>query len=207
MVDVGAGTGKFTAQLVPSGATVIAVEPIAEMRSVLHEHLPQIDARAGRAEELPLEDGSVDAIVAAQAFHWFTLPATADEFHRVLRPGGRVGVVWNVRDESADWVLRLDEIIAPAEDATHHPGAHGQFDLGPRFSPPQRASFSHSQRLSPEGLHDRVLSMSFIAALDEPARADVLGRVSKLAHAHPELAGRAEFELPYITTAAWSERL
>ncbi len=206
VIDVGAGTGKFTAQLVPTGATIIAVEPVDEMRAVLGAHVSSVTALAGTAEHLPLASASADAIVAAQAVHWFTMPAAADEFHRVLRERGRVGVIWNTRDESAGWVRALDEIIEPLEQNISHPSSHYTFELGPRFGEPLRATFAHVQRLTAEQLRDRVLSMSFVAALDAPDREEVLARVAHLARTHPELAGRTEFQLPYVTNALWAER-
>ena len=100
VLDLGSGTGKFLPHLCATGAAVIAVEPVAAMRAQLMERHPSIDARPGTAEQIPLGDGAVDAIVCAQAFHWFANPAALAEIHRVLKPGGRLGLIWNVRDES-----------------------------------------------------------------------------------------------------------
>ena len=92
-VDVGAGTGKLTRALSGSGATLIAVEPVAEMRAVLERELPEVRALESTAESLPLDDASVDAVVVGQAFHWFDAPAALTEFRRVLGEGGRLGLV------------------------------------------------------------------------------------------------------------------
>src|SRR5439155_26867471 len=98
VVDVGAGTGKLTRQLVPSGARVFAVEPLAEMRAQLEASVPEAEALAGMAEALPLEDGGVDAITVASAMHWFDTGRTLSDFHRVLRPGGGLAILGNARD-------------------------------------------------------------------------------------------------------------
>ena len=100
VLDLGAGTGKFLPHLRATGAAVIAVEPVPAMRAQLTQRNPGIEAMAGTAEDIPLADGAVDAIVCAQAFHWFANPAALAEIHRVLKPGGALGLIWNVRDES-----------------------------------------------------------------------------------------------------------
>jgi SAM-dependent methyltransferase len=206
VVDVGAGTGKFTAQLVPTGATIIAVEPIDAMRSTLAGQLPAVVALLGTAEALPLETGSADAIVAAQAFHWFDVARAVTEFHRVLRDGGRVGVIWNERDTSVDWARELDAIVEPYRGASPHPRSQRDVVLGDLFGPLQHADFSHAQLVDLPTLRDRVASMSFVAVLSEAERARVLDRVADLVARHPATAGRAALSLPYRTHAFWAER-
>jgi SAM-dependent methyltransferase len=206
VVDVGAGTGKFTAQLVPTGATIIAVEPIDAMRATLTAKLPTVATHPGTAEALPLETASADAIVAAQAFHWFNVPMAAAEFHRVLRPGGRVGVIWNERDTSVDWARELDAIVEPYRRDGPHPRAQRDVVLGDRFGPLQHADFSHSQVVDLPTLLDRVASMSYVAVLPDDERTRVLDRVATLVARHPATAGRAAFRLPYRTSAWWAER-
>ncbi len=107
VVDLGAGTGKFTPFLRATGARVVAVEPVEAMRAALVAAHPDVEALAGEAERLPLADASVDAIVCAQSFHWFARPAALAEMRRVLKPGGALGLVWNVRDARVAWVATL----------------------------------------------------------------------------------------------------
>ncbi|WP_245442530.1 class I SAM-dependent methyltransferase [Methylobacterium terrae] len=101
VADLGAGTGKFTGLVAATGADVTAVEPVDAMRARLAASLPGVAALAGSAEAIPLPDGSLDALVCVQAFHWFSTPAALAEIRRVLKVGGRFGLVWNVRDEAA----------------------------------------------------------------------------------------------------------
>jgi ubiquinone/menaquinone biosynthesis C-methylase UbiE len=109
--DLAAGTGKLTRLLVPSGAEIIAVEPVAAMRDQLVRAVPGVEVLDGTAETIPLGDGSIDALTVAQAFHWFDTDRALPEIHRVLRPGGTLVLIWNVRDETVDWVKRFTELI------------------------------------------------------------------------------------------------
>jgi SAM-dependent methyltransferase len=206
VVDVGAGTGKFTKLLEATGARVIAVEPLAQMRTALVDELPGIDIREGTAESLPLGDGWVDAITVAQAFHWFHLPHALPEFHRVLRPGGRLGVIWNAIDKSVPWVAELDSIIGVTRVGAPHSSEAGTADLGDWFGPKVRGRFGHVHVHDRASLLDRVQSMSFVAVQPEAVRDDIFARVGALLDTHPQLAGRERFDLPYITEAFWAER-
>jgi SAM-dependent methyltransferase len=191
-VDLGAGTGKFTRLLTRTGATVTAVEPVAEMRAQFAAALPDVPALAGTAQAIPLPDGGADAVVCAQAFHWFGCAEAVREIHRVLRPGGRLGLVWNVRDEAVDWVAALTGILAPYEGDT------------PRFRTGQwRDAFGEGlfTGLEEACFPDRTLSVSFIAALPGAERAKVEARLRELIAGHPDLRGRETVAFPYLTRA------
>ncbi len=120
VLDLGAGTGKLTTRLVERGLGVVAVDPIPEMLELLSNSLPDTPALLGTAEEIPLPDDSVDAVLVAQAWHWFDPELAAKEVARVLRPGGRLGLVWNTRDERLGWVKDLGRIIGHEDDPLSH---------------------------------------------------------------------------------------
>src|ERR687892_898838 len=121
VLDLAAGTAKLTRALVPTGARLVAVEPVAAMRAKLAESLPEARVLAGTAERIPLVDGSVDAVAVAQAFHWFDGDEALAEIHRVLRPGGRLGLVWNMRDEAVSWGAGVTAVMEA------HPGGKPGF--------------------------------------------------------------------------------
>jgi SAM-dependent methyltransferase len=193
VVDLAAGTGKLTRQLVPTGADVIAVEPIAEMRALI------ADARAieGTAEALPLADGSVDAVTVAQAFHWFRAEEALAEIRRVLRAGGGLALIWNTRDERDPVQAAISEILEPLGQDTprrHKRDWPAVLDASGLYLPSETATFDHAQELDEDGLVERFCSISFVAAAPREDYADVEVRVRALAHAHG-----APVRLPYIT--------
>lgn len=189
VVDVGAGTGKLTRALVPSEAVVIAVEPVAAMRGVLERELPGITALEGTAESLPLDDETADAIVAGQAFHWFDGSAALAEFHRVLRLGGRLGLIWNARDRGQPLQRAIDELTEPLRGCTPSLGSgkwRTAFDGSALFRPVSERKIPFELPLDLDTFIDRIASVSFIAALDDERRRDLLERVRQLAAQHPE---------------------
>ena len=206
VLDLAAGTGKLTRLLVASGAEVVAVEPVEGMRAALARALPEVPSLAGTAEDVPLPAASMDAVVAGSAFHWFRGDEALAEIHRVLRPGGRLGLLWNVRDESVPWVAELSAIMEP-----HRGGAPGYssgawrqaFERTTLFSALLRAEFRHVHRLEPEAVVARVASVSFVAALAESDRARVLAGVRALLAHDPATRGREVVDLPYRTDVWW----
>jgi SAM-dependent methyltransferase len=189
VVDVGAGTGKLTRSLLASEATVIAVEPVAAMRAVLEQELPDVRALEAAAESLPLKAESADAIVVGQAFHWFDAPAALAEFHRVLRTRGRLGLIWNVRDRDQALQRAIDELTEPLRGDTPSQAGGGwrsAIERSPLFAPAGELRVPFELALDRETFVDRIGSISFIAALDGPRREEVLEQVRRLALAHPE---------------------
>ena len=204
VVDVAAGTGKLTRSLIPEAGTVLAVEPVAAMRAVLAELVPLARPVAGAAEALPLATGSVDAVVVAQAFHWFRVAEALAEAARVLRPGGGLAMLWNDRDETVPWVARLSELVRWHDRPV--PGYHSvdwvaavAADGG--FEPLQRRQFRLDQELDVSTLVDRVLSTSYVAAWPEHRRQQLAGEVADLVADQPE-----RFILPYRTDVFWCRR-
>lgn len=210
VADLGAGTGKFTRLLAGTGADVTAIEPVDAMRARLAASLPGVTALPGSAEAMPLAEGSLDALVCAQAFHWFSTPAALAEIRRVLRVGGRFGLVWNVRDERTPWVAELTAIMNAHEgDAPRfHTGAWRGLFPAEGFGPLHEEAFAHGHPGTPEQvILDRTLSVSFIAALPEAERAGVAQAVRDLIARTPELAGRDAVTFPYRTQVYWCERV
>jgi SAM-dependent methyltransferase len=183
VVDVGAGTGKLTRLLVDSGATVIAVEPVAAMRAQLIERAPGVTVADATAANLPFETGSVDAIMCAQAFHWFATSATLKEFARVLPASGPLALVWNVRDKSVPWIREFTGLLRPYEGdrPDHNRGSwRDVFDGDGPFEPLRSTSFTHEQPMTPDLLSARAASMSFVGALDDETRSALLEEVVRL---------------------------
>jgi SAM-dependent methyltransferase len=198
VVDLGAGTGKFTELLLGSGADVVAVEPVAEMRAKLHAALPDVPALEGTGEAIPVDDHSVDGVAAAQSFHWFDPGRAVPEIIRVLRPGGGLALVWNQRDESVPWVQELSKVTrwtaeAPYRRGTDWAGVVAGAARG-RITPLQLTTFPYEQLVDREMLLDRIRSISYLAA-GPPEQLDaVLADVLDLVWEFPE-----RFVLPYRT--------
>jgi len=174
VVDLAAGTGKLTRPLIATGAEVVAVEPVAEMRAVLPAGARAVD---GTAEAMPLAAKSADAVVVAQAFHWFDGDAALAEIHRVLRPGCSLALVWNRRRMDEPVNQAIEELIAPhrGHPSAFHTGAwHVAFERTKLFGPLDERVFPNEQFLDADGLVDRIASVSFIATLDEKERTKVL---------------------------------
>jgi SAM-dependent methyltransferase len=203
VVDLAAGTGKLTRLLVPTGARLIAVEPLEAMRSRLAAVVPEAEVYDGTAEAIALPDRSADAAVVAQAFHWFDGPRALAEIARVLRPDARggLGLLWNVRDLTVDWVHRLAEITEPhATDVPRHrTGAWREaFETTARFTPLEHRQFAFEHEVDADTMVDRIRSISWISVLPEQERDDVLGRVRRLFEGMP-----ARFPVPYHTELWW----
>ena len=200
VVDVGAGTGKLTRLLVATGARVIAVEPVAEMRA----KLAGIEALDGTAEQIPLPDATADVITVAQAFHWFDHDRALPELHRVLRPGGCLALFWNVRDLDDPLQRGIDELLAPHRGAliAQREGAWRRpLEQSPLFGPVEKRSFRYAQQFTVEDLCDRVASTSFVAAMPPGEREELLVRVRALTR------GLAEpFAFPYDTEVQLTPR-
>jgi SAM-dependent methyltransferase len=194
VLDLGAGTGKLTARLVERGLNVVAVDPIAEMLEVLSTSLPDTPALLGTAEEIPLPDDSVDAVLVAQAWHWVDPARAVPEVARVLRPGGRLGLVWNVRDERLGWVKDLGRIIGHEEDPSDR-----TVDLPAPFTDVERHQVEWTNYVTPQAVIDLVASRSYCITSPTEVRTRTLHQVRDLLATHPALANSTGLPLPYVT--------
>lgn len=198
VVDLGAGTGKLTRSLVTHGHRVTAVEPLEAMLARLRVAVPGAVALVGTAEAIPLPDGSADVVTVAQAFHWFDRPVALREIARVLRPGGRIALVWNARNDAEEWVAEFGDTIVG--QSTFRRGgvaaATESIDESGLYAPIERATFAHVQTLRRADLRELVLSRSDCAVLGEEERRPVLERVEAL---FDRYAREGVLAMPYAT--------
>ena len=203
VLDLGAGTGKLTALLVDLGADVTAVEPDAAMLGELRRGLPSVRALSGSAEAIPLPDASVDAVLCAQAMHWFDMSRALPEIARVLVPGGTLGGLWNSDDDRVAWVAGLQDAAGGAalRSLSRHrsEAATFEFDQAP-FTAPEHAEFANSQLLTADTLVELVGTHSQLLVMAPQERARVLATIRSYLASRPETA-EGEFELPMVTVA------
>ncbi|QBX55100.1 SAM-dependent methyltransferase [Nocardioides seonyuensis] len=194
VLELGAGTGKLTAELVEQGHAVYATEPDERMHELLVERVPGCSAKVAGAEEIPANDRSVDVVVAAQAFHWFDHERALAEMARVLKPGGHVALAWNVFDRRIPWVRRLADLIGEHGDSS---ASHSVLEESDLFDEVERKDFAHWQDVDRESLVDIVASRSYVAVLPGHEREAVLDAVRALYDEYGR--GHDGMQLPYRT--------
>lgn len=198
VADVGAGTGKLARVVAQVGADVVAVDPDPEMLAVLRESAPGIPTSVGTAEGLPLPDASLDAVVLGQAWHWVDPVAGSLETARVLRPGGVLGLIWNIRDASVPWVRLMTRIM-------HGSHAEQMFEEGgPRVAAPfgdlEAAEWKWQRPMTRQGLLDMVGSRSYIITAPPQERARIDREIADLLDEIGAIADSRVY-LPYVTLA------
>jgi SAM-dependent methyltransferase len=196
VLDLGAGTGKLTRALAARGLEVFAVDPSPKMLAQLSASLPGAIVHEGTAEDIPLGDATVDAVFVAQAWHWvdqdLALPAVA----RVLKPGGTLALIWNLRDESVPWVARLTDAMhqANAEIYLQNPDIHHD-----GFGDIERAEFTWSSEFTRDKLDELVRSRSYFITASDEEKATILRDVHAVIDNDPELAEAETITMPYVT--------
>jgi SAM-dependent methyltransferase len=195
VLDLGAGTGKLTRLLVDAGLDVVAVEPSGKMREQLRADVPAAAVHPGSAEQIPIADSSVDAVVVAQAWHWFDASLAVPEVARVLVPGGTLSLVWNIRDHAEPWIAALDEIL--------HQHARKAIDtrpaIGSPFGQPERLEIRWTHMMSRAELLDMAASRSYVITLPDGDREQILGDVADFLNDHPDLKDRDDIPMRYLT--------
>lgn len=195
VLDVGAGTGKLTTQLVAAGHDVQALEPDPQMLAVLRERVPEARPLFGVAEDLPIPDACVDIVVCAQSFHWLDHDRALPEFARVLRPSGRLVVIRNDRDDKIPWVRRLSRLLGPGHDPLQ---AATTLTGSPHFDLVETHAAGHWHAVNRDTLLDLARSQSTVSALDEPEQARRLAEIAALYDEYGR--GMDGMRLPYRTT-------
>lgn len=217
MLDLGAGTGKLTAQLaeVSTGTgkpNVVAVEPDPEMLAELRRRVPAVRALAGKAEEIPLPDASIDFVIAGQAIHWFNLDIAIPEIARILRPGGVLAGLWNADDARVAWVAGLHEasgrrtVVPIGGNESDDEGLSDWLAAGKRlFYPPEEAEFTHSYVRSAESMIATLRTHSAFLIMPPDDREAALAEVRRYLDKTPETSS-GEFSLPLVTVAVRAVR-
>ena len=195
VLDLGAGTGQLTRRLIARGLDVVAVEPSEGMREQFTQALPTLSPLAGSAERIPLTDHAVDAVLVAQAWHWVDVERAVPEVARVLSRGGRLGLIWNIRDEREDWVAQLGQIMHQGIELDMRSTSPR---IGPPFGPVERLDVEWSYHLKPKDLLDLVASRSYVITLPATERQALDAKVRQLLDTHPALSGEQDIQMPYI---------
>lgn len=199
VADVGAGTGKMTRVLLSLSREVVAVEPDGLMRESLARALPGTTALEGTGEQLPLEDASMDALVYAQSWHWTDPVVASVEAGRVLADDGVLALVWNTRDHTTPWVQVLSEVWGETHGEAITRLSHPPF--GAPFSRAEHATWHWARPMSPEEIVGLAASRSPVITLPDDARSRLLDSIRQVLATHPDLAGREQIEMPYVTQA------
>lgn len=204
VIDIGAGTGKLTrAVLARPGTTITAVDPDAEMLATLRGVLPDVPGLLGSAEQLPLPDAAADAAVLGQAWHWVEPIAASQEIGRVVRPGGVLGLIWNVRDERVDWVRRLSGIMkgSPAEQMI----AENRVRVAAPFGGPEEQRWEWKRAMSRPELHAMARSRSYVITSPPEEKARIAREMDALFD-ELGLDDGTTIDMPYLTAAYRSIR-
>ncbi|MFD4957672.1 class I SAM-dependent methyltransferase [Microbacterium sp. NPDC058389] len=204
-LDLAAGTGKFTEQLVSRADRVIAVDPSEPMLAELRRKLPDVTALIGTAEAIPLADAGCDLVTVAQAYHWFDPEPASREIRRVLTAAGRLALIWNGPDPRCTWDSDTYLIAHPHQDdepadADHDADALPRRDV-PGFTQVDSIRLSWSERITRADYLNRWMTVSTFLAADEQQRRELVRRVEAVLDAHPDTRGRHTLHLPQVTDA------
>ncbi|MBS1673306.1 MAG: class I SAM-dependent methyltransferase [Actinobacteria bacterium] len=198
VIDIGAGTGKLTRAVLARGATVTAVDPDPLMLAALQQKSPEVRTLVGVAEELPLPDGSADAAVLGQAWHWVDPDAASREIGRVLRQGGVLGLIWNVRDDRVEWVRRLTGIMhgSAAEKMIAEDGVR----VSDPFGALEKRRWEWQRTMTRAELHAMARSRSYFITASDEEKAGIESGMDQLFD-ELGLSDGSTLALPYVTVA------
>jgi ubiquinone/menaquinone biosynthesis C-methylase UbiE len=215
VIDLGAGTGKLTRELVPRFGRVIAVEPLDEMRAELQRGLPAVETHGGAAEAIPLESASADAVLCAQAFHWFDPKPALEEIARVLRARGGLGLLWNTtpwETHEGEWFTALGDLLdrhCPDRARTQHhtwQRWRAAFDRPGRFEPLSEARRDHLQRQPRAEFLAQIASRSYVAALSASEREEIFREADAMLDRPDSPLVDDEVTVPLHTDVYWTRK-
>lgn len=211
LLDLGSGTGKFLANLSLISQEITAVEPVAEMLEQLQITYPHVHSLQASSQELPFDNNNFDAIFCAQSFHWFADSASLQEMYRVLKPGAKLGLIWNQRDESIDWVKALTNCIKPYEADTpryHHQDWQKVFENQKMFKLLDVVTFQNFQSGPVEEVVcKRLLSTSFIAAMPQKQQQSLQQQFEQIVATYTGKLVKDLIDFPYKTYAYFYEKI
>jgi len=202
IIELGAGTGKFTKLLALIGKRVLAVEPVAEMAAYMPvDCLPGVEVVIGTAELIPAHDRVADLVCCATAFHWFDYGPAVTEILRVLNADGALGLIWNVRDNRVPWVASFSKLLDcyAGDTPRQSSGKWRGIFSDARFEHVATKSYPFTHTIPASGIVDRALSTSFIAALPQAKQEDVRARVLRIIQSDPSLMAQGLIQFPYVT--------
>lgn len=199
VLDLAAGTGKFTELLIARADDVIAVDPSEPMLDELRRKLPQVRALVGTAEAIPLPDAAVDLVTVAQAYHWFDPEHAAREIRRVLTHAGRLALVWNGPDPRCEWDARAHQIAHPVEEDDSAADGMPPIPEVPGFEYTTTVRVAWVETITRPNYLRRWLTVSTLLAADEAERRELLRQIESTLDAHPGTSGRLTLQLPHLT--------
>jgi SAM-dependent methyltransferase len=209
LIDIGAGTGLLTRALAQHAEHVIAVEPDERMRHVLHARSPDVEVLAGRGEAIPVPDASADGVFASSAWHWMDPDQAIPEIARVLRDGGRFGLIWTSRERDIPW-LRRDEWFREIHEQNHDPRSRGNrrppidFPAGSPFTNIETATFRYIRPMTPADIVDMLTTYSEVITADPESVA--IGRARAAAALAQQFPGQAAIDVPTMSYCARADR-